>query len=143
VRAGDLPEVGVLPVELTEAGRSDPVVSVLAKSFSALQWHGDTFAIPAGGVHLASSSAYANQAFRLGESAYALQFHLEVTQDMIEEWAEVPAYVASLEAVLGDSGFAALSQAFEEAHDEMASSARRLFEAWIDHVVLKISSATS
>lgn len=143
VGAGEVPEVGVLPVELTEAGRSDPVVSVLAKSFPALQWHGDTFAIPPGGVHLASSGAYANQAFRLGENAYALQFHLEVTRDMIGEWAKVPAYVSSLQAVLGDSGFGELSRAFEEAHDEMASSARRLFEAWLRHAVAKISAATS
>src|SRR5215831_8895799 len=57
VRPGDTPEVGVLPVEVTAAGRADPVFGVLGGSFPALQWHGDTFAIPAGAVHLARSSA--------------------------------------------------------------------------------------
>ncbi|HLN04985.1 MAG TPA: type 1 glutamine amidotransferase [Acidimicrobiales bacterium] len=131
VRAGDAPEVGILPVELTEAGRADPVLSGLAESFPVLQWHGDTFELPAGAVHLGRSDAYANQAFRVG-GAYGIQFHLEVTGEMLEEWSTVPAYVASLQATLGDSGFEALSRAFDRAHVEMANSARGLFEAWLD-----------
>ena len=77
------------------------MLSVLAGSFPVLQWHGDTFELPAGAVHLGRSIAYANQAFRVGEAAYGLQFHLEVTGEMLEEWSQVPAYVASLEATLG------------------------------------------
>src|SRR6266516_1597549 len=43
VRAGDTPEVGVLPVEVTGPGRADPVFGVLGGRFPSLQWHGDTF----------------------------------------------------------------------------------------------------
>lgn len=131
VRTGDRPEVGVLPVELTAAGRADPVLSGLAAAFPALQWHGDTFELPAGAVHLGRSVAYANQAFRFGRGAYGLQFHLEVTAEMLEDWSRVPAYVSSLQATLGDDGFEALTRAFDIAREEMALSACRLFETWL------------
>ena len=47
---GPTPEIGVLEVELTAAGRADPVMSVLSSPFLALQWHGDTFDPPADAV---------------------------------------------------------------------------------------------
>ncbi len=42
--------------------------------------------MPMGGIRLANSEIYLNQAFRIGERAYGLQFHLEVTEEMIEDW---------------------------------------------------------
>src|SRR5205823_11159223 len=76
VYPGHRAEVGVLPVELTEAARADPVFSSLPQEFLALQWHGDTFDLPRGAVRLAGSRAYPNQAFRVGETAYGVQYHL-------------------------------------------------------------------
>jgi GMP synthase (glutamine-hydrolysing) len=130
VRTGASPEVGVLPVRLTREGLVDPVMSALGPSFPALQWHGDTFDLPNEAVHLGRSLAYDKQAFRVG-SAYGVQFHLEVTRQMLEEWSAVPAYVSSLDATLGNGGFEALSRAFDTAREEMACSARRLFECWL------------
>lgn len=134
VRPGETPEVGVLPVELTGAGRADPVFGVLPGQFPALQWHGDTFVIPAGGVHLGRSAAYPNQAFRFGEAAYAVQFHVEVTGSMLAEWRDVPAYQQSADAVLGTGGFGRLAAAFAAARDSMARSAADFFGAWLDRV---------
>jgi GMP synthase-like glutamine amidotransferase len=131
VRSGAEPEVGVLPVTLTPAGRADRVFAALGQEFSALQWHGDTFQIPAGGVHLGRSAAYAHQAFRFGEAAYAVQFHVEVTEEMLAEWNQVPAYQAAAQAVLGDSGFDTLVQSFQGARESMADSAERLFAGWL------------
>ncbi len=88
VYAGPAPEVGVLPVELTGEGRTDPVTGSLPPSIATLQWHGDTFDLPEGAVLLASSPAYAHQAYRVGAVAYAVQFHVEVTEAMGEEWAD-------------------------------------------------------
>ena len=51
-------------------------------------WHGDTFELPEGAVRLASSVQYKNQAFRIGRSVFALQFHLEVEPEGIERWLE-------------------------------------------------------
>jgi GMP synthase (glutamine-hydrolysing) len=132
VRAGDTPEVGVLPVEVTALGRADPVFGVLGSQFLALQWHGDTFAVPAGAVRLGQSAAYPNQAFRFGEIAYAVQFHVEVTHSMLAEWQQVPAYQRSAEVVLGADGFPLLAAQFAAARDSMARSASNMFTAWLD-----------
>jgi GMP synthase-like glutamine amidotransferase len=133
VYPGDVPEVGLLPVDLTEEGRADPVFAGFDERLVTLQWHGDTFDLPEGGVRLASSRAYANQAFRF-ERAYGVQFHLEVSAVMAREWAEVPAYVASLERTLGAAGAPAFLAAIEENADELRSAGRRLFERWLDRV---------
>ena len=132
VRTGEVPEVGVLPVTLTADGRADPVFSVLGPEFPALQWHADTFGIPAGAVRLAASAAYPNQAFRFGEVAYAVQFHVEVTKAMLAEWREVPAYQKSAAMVLGRSGFEILAAGFAAAWPAMARSASLMFTGWLD-----------
>ncbi|RLT42666.1 MAG: type 1 glutamine amidotransferase [Chloroflexi bacterium] len=78
-------EIGLHTVHLTAAGRADPLFAGLPE-ISAAQWHYDSFALPAGAIHLASSGACANQAFRIGARAYALQFHPEVMPEMWERW---------------------------------------------------------
>lgn len=50
------------------------------------QWHGDTFDLPQGAVRLASSELYPNQAFRYSRKVYALQFHIEVTPEIVQKW---------------------------------------------------------
>ena len=109
VYPGPEPEVGLLPVSMTGEARSDPVFGEAPHELVTLQWHGDTFDLPDGAVRLASSPAYANQAFRF-ERAYGVQFHLEVSAEMAREWAEVPAYVASLERTLGAERRAGISR---------------------------------
>jgi GMP synthase-like glutamine amidotransferase len=52
------------------------------------QWHEDTFAVPDGAALLATAGLCRNQAFRKGNAAYGLQFHMEITPQMIESWAE-------------------------------------------------------
>ena len=132
VQTGQTPEVGVLPVATTAAADGDPVLGELGEQFPALQWHGDTFEIPAGAVHLARSQAYPHQAFRFGEAAYAVQFHVEVTSAMLAEWRHVPAYQKSAEAVLGASGFEILAAGFAAAQASMARSASFMFAGWLD-----------
>jgi GMP synthase (glutamine-hydrolysing) len=135
VRTGAAPEVGVLPVTLTEAGQADPVLSVLGPEFDALQWHGDTFDVPAGAVCLGSSPAYPHQAMRFGDVAYGVQFHIEVTGQMFAEWGQVPAYAASAQAALGSSGFDSLARAFTRNAEVMAESADRMFDSWLRRTV--------
>ncbi len=81
-------EIGWFDVELTEDGVNDPLFKGFDKTIEVFQWHGDTFDIPENGAHLASSPLCANQAFRYNENAYGLQFHLEVTNDMVVEWLD-------------------------------------------------------
>jgi GMP synthase (glutamine-hydrolysing) len=132
VVAGSRPEVGVLPVAVTPAARGDPVLGSLGDEFLALQWHCDTFGIPAGAVRLAGSAAYKNQAFRFGETAYGVQFHVEVTDRMLADWHEVPAYAQSAQAVLGNGGFQRLASEFAASSVAMARSASLMFAGWLD-----------
>lgn len=81
-------EIGWYDVSLTRIGSIDPFFSHLPKTFSVFQWHEDTFEIPHSAILMATSSLVPYQAFRYGDNAYGLQFHLEVTQEMIREWME-------------------------------------------------------
>jgi GMP synthase (glutamine-hydrolysing) len=132
VYAGPAPEVGVLAVELTTDGLDDPVLGALPAAIDTLQWHGDTFDLPEGAVLLASSPAYPHQAFRVGRAAYAVQFHVEVTQAMGEEWAGVPAYAEYADRVLGPGGSDRLLAEFRLSSPLMQQHARELFERWCD-----------
>jgi GMP synthase (glutamine-hydrolysing) len=129
---GHSPEVGVLPVQLTDEARSDPVFSALPAEFLTLQWHGDTFDLPPGAVRLAGSPAYPNQAFRVGDVAYGVQFHIEVSPDLAREWADVPEYAEALERVLGPGALQELVERLEAHAETMGERARALFERWLE-----------
>lgn len=90
VRPNPVKEIGFSEVALTPAGRQDPLLggAGAADTLPVFQWHGETFDIPEGAVHLASAPACAHQAFRYGRAAWGLQFHLEVTRAMVEDWLE-------------------------------------------------------
>jgi GMP synthase (glutamine-hydrolysing) len=79
------PEVGWHEVELTDAAAEDPVLGVLPPRVTAFQWHYYGFDVPDGAVALASSPA-ANQAYRLGDRAWGVQFHPEVEREMLDDW---------------------------------------------------------
>jgi GMP synthase-like glutamine amidotransferase len=78
-------EVGWHAVEVLDAGRDDPVVGVLPRRVDAFQWHYYTFELPAGAALLATS-AVSDQAYRIGDHAWGVQFHAEVTRAMVEAW---------------------------------------------------------
>jgi GMP synthase (glutamine-hydrolysing) len=79
------PEIGWHGVELTDAGREDPVVGALPPTFEAFQWHHYTYGIPAGAVELARNPV-CTQAFRLGDACWGVQFHPEVTKAQLDGW---------------------------------------------------------
>jgi GMP synthase (glutamine-hydrolysing) len=83
-----LKEIGWYDVSLTEDGSKDSLFSHLPKTLSVFQWHEDTFEMPNAGKLIATSTSVPHQAFKYGENAYGLQFHLEVTEKMIREWME-------------------------------------------------------
>lgn len=134
VYPGPEAEVGLLAVELTPEAAHDPVFRDAPASFPTLQWHGDTFDLPAGATLLASSPAYSRQAF-VFQRAYGLQFHLEVSPELAAEWGEVPAYSESLEAIRGPG---ALDRLVGEVTEHAAATlplARDLFGRWLEYVV--------
>ena len=134
VYRGDEPEVGVLPVELEADAGADPVFAAAPPSFPTLQWHGDTFELPAGATRLAGSPAYRNQAFRVGRS-YGLQFHVEVSLDLAREWGAVPAYAESLEKTLGPGALERLLAELALVEATTVPLARDLLGRWLELVV--------
>lgn len=91
------PEIGWYPIQPTRGGSDDPLIREFSTCEQIFQWHGDTFSIPEGAVHLAESSDCAHQAFRYGDCAYGFQFHLEVDEAMIYRWLSIPSMRAELE----------------------------------------------
>jgi GMP synthase-like glutamine amidotransferase len=80
-------EIGLGTVSLTAAGREDPVLGGPGlKALPVMHWHQDTFDLPEDAIGLARSELYAHQAFRVGERAYGLQFHLEVNRELAGTW---------------------------------------------------------
>ncbi|GFP51831.1 hypothetical protein MKANGN_57090 [Mycobacterium kansasii] len=129
VYTGDAPEVGVGKVALTAAGSLDAVWGSMGPELSVVQWHSDTFELPEGAVHLASSDKYAHQLFRYGRS-YGVQFHLEAPADLVAEWADIPEYRASLTEALGAEGVAILAQTMNEVADQIHENATDAIRGW-------------
>ena len=81
------PEIGWDNIQLSETTANDPLFSGLKTSkLRVLQWHEDTFDLPSGTVHLASSKIVQNQAFRYKDRFYGFQFHVEVNWPTLEDW---------------------------------------------------------
>ena len=76
--------IGFRDIQLTDAGRDSPLRHF--DGVKAMQWHGDSFRLPSGATRLASSAEYSNEAFRMGDFALAVQFHPELTIEMLDEW---------------------------------------------------------
>ncbi len=105
-------EIGWRRVNCTPATAADPILCHFARGEYVFQWHGDTFDLPKGAVWLLGSDLCTNQAFRYGNAAWGLQFHLEVTQGMLCEWFGEPENQRELaglkgkidpEGILGDA----------------------------------------
>ncbi len=86
VYRGPRKEVGWFPIQMQPEAKKDPLLKHLPPETMVFHWHGDTFDLPKGAKHLASSERYPHQAFQLGEKAWGLQFHLEITDGMIQDW---------------------------------------------------------
>jgi GMP synthase (glutamine-hydrolysing) len=86
VYAGPRKEIGWAPLQLSEAGQRSCLAELAQRETAVLHWHGDTFDLPPGATHLASTSAYHDQAFAWGTRSLALQCHAEVTAHGLERW---------------------------------------------------------
>jgi GMP synthase-like glutamine amidotransferase len=91
VTTGPTEEIGLGQVELTGAGRMDPVTGpeyggLAHNALPCVHWHQDTFSLPDGAVHLAATRPFPHQAFRWGPRAYGFQFHVEVDRTLAAAW---------------------------------------------------------
>jgi GMP synthase-like glutamine amidotransferase len=83
---GQAPEFGWQEVRRLPGSEADPLLSALPATFRSFQWHRDTFTLPPGAAHLASSDGAAQQAFRIGHASYGMQFHFEANRAVVARW---------------------------------------------------------
>jgi GMP synthase (glutamine-hydrolysing) len=86
-RRASEPEIGWHRVELTDEGGADPLLAPLAPGFEAFQWHSYECVPPPGAVILAESPV-CPQAFRIGDRAWGIQFHSEVSAADAADWTD-------------------------------------------------------
>ena len=92
------PELGFVPLSLTGAAAADPLLAGLDSPQCIMEWHEDTFDMPAGARLLATSETCRNQIFRLGEGTYGFQCHFEVTRALVEGWTADPSNLSDDDA---------------------------------------------
>jgi GMP synthase-like glutamine amidotransferase len=86
VRRNREKEIGWFDIHFTEAASDDALFGGIRGPETVFHWHGETWELPPGAELLAWSETCANQAFRAGHNIYGLQFHVEVTPEMIADW---------------------------------------------------------
>ena len=79
-------EFGWQTIETTEAAASDPVLGAVPRAFPSFEWHSDHYDLPQSATRLAANSAAENQAFRVGNRSWGMQFHFEVSRAVAAAW---------------------------------------------------------
>jgi GMP synthase (glutamine-hydrolysing) len=125
-------EIGWYSVSPSQAGGDDPLLGCFDGTEQIFQWHGDTFEIPDGAAHLASSPGCVNQAFRYGDNVYGLQFHLEVDEPMIERWLNVDHHKAEIAALDGKIDPDVVRGETKRNIERSQALARRVFAGFIE-----------
>ena len=125
-------EIGWYDVSLTEEGKLDPVMKHLEDTRPIFEWHGDTYDIPDGAVHLASSESCPNQAFRYGDNVYGFQFHMEVDAALVERWLNTPVYQAEIAALGGEIDPDVIRQETHEKIEQLNELSEKVFSSFLD-----------
>lgn len=124
LKRGDAPEIGYAPIKRVD---KHDFFSMWDKQINVLHWHNDVVGLPAGAQLLARSEHTKVQAFRVG-SALGLQFHLEVTPTLLEEWLDEPSMVKDLKAVGGSKD--QLREAFAACNPQIQPLADQVFSGF-------------
>lgn len=122
-------EFGYTPLEFTGEGRSDPLLTGLPNPQWIMEFHEDTFDVPADGARLMTGAACDNQAFRMGRATYGFQCHFEASPQLIRHWVSIAA--ESLGRRLGERTATTLTQ-LQNDHDLRAARQREFAEAVSD-----------
>lgn len=115
-------EVGWEPVWFTDAAKDDALFQGMTSPETFFHWHGETFDLPEGAEWLAYSDKCRHQAYRYGRNVYGIQFHPEITAEMIADWCEQPVNCGDVAATGPIDPFA---------HDTKQIS-RKMIKAWVD-----------
>jgi GMP synthase (glutamine-hydrolysing) len=125
-------EIGWAPITGIQDSKTPAwFAPLLTPDTHLLHWHGDTFDLPSGAVHLAKTELYDNQAFTYGGSALGLQFHPEVTASGLESW-----YVGhAAELHQANISIPALRAASEKHAPKLEKSSQLFWNLWLDYIL--------
>ena len=132
VYANHIKEIGWCDVAPSAHAEADPLFGAFNRSETLFQWHGDTFDIPTGAIHLATSRHCINQAFRYGGNVYGFQFHLEVDAAMILRWLKVPENRREIASLYGDIDPDRIHRETSQHIDRLHQLSDRVFGGFID-----------
>ena len=131
------PEIGVLDIHSKEDIKNDPVFNFLPPSFKALQWHSYEVV----GLEenqnitiLGSSLTTKYQIFGYKKHAYGIQFHLEIRNTTVDDWAEVPEYKNALEQSLGSEALPKMKNAVKAEIFTMQNQCKMLYQNFLNIV---------
>jgi GMP synthase (glutamine-hydrolysing) len=135
VRQMPQPEIGWHAINPTTHAASDPYLSPWMPGETIFHWHEDTFDLPHGAIHLASSFTCHHQAFSYGPRVYGFQFHLEVDLSMLQRWCHHPQLSKQLQSVHGHNGAEVILSQAADKLSRLESLSRTTFGALLDLMV--------
>jgi GMP synthase-like glutamine amidotransferase len=126
-----LPEIGIMPVERNEPIAESALLAGVPARFQVLQWHSaEVLSLPAAARCLLRSERCAVQAMSVGEHAFSMQFHVEITGETVPQWNAIPEYRQALARSLGAQGAASLTLLAQAHLPAFNALARRLYSNW-------------
>jgi GMP synthase (glutamine-hydrolysing) len=114
-------EIGWEPVWSTDAAKDDALFGGMRSPEMFFHWHGETFDLPDGAEWLAYSEKCRHQAYRYGSRVYGLQFHPEITAEMITDWCSQPV----------NCGDVAVAGPIDAVAYDARESAGKIVDAWV------------
>jgi GMP synthase-like glutamine amidotransferase len=133
-------EIGWYKIQLTAAGKKDPLFKGFHEDDPIYHWHGDMFQIPSQGQLLATAQGCPHQALKVGNNAYGLQFHVEVTDKSIKEWCDeycendLPGRLDHAQSMMED---------YWEHKKIFDAQAQRLYQNFLEIINAKISVSSN
>jgi GMP synthase-like glutamine amidotransferase len=115
-------EIGWEPVWLTDGAREDKVFGGLESPETFFHWHGETFDLPEGVERLAYSNKCRHQAYRFGDRVYGIQFHPEITAEMIADWCQQPVNCGDVRM---------LKEPLDPAAHDTREASRGIIQGWL------------
>jgi GMP synthase (glutamine-hydrolysing) len=115
-------EIGWEPVWFTSSAHNDVLLGGMASPETFFHWHGETFDLPSGAAWLAYSEKCRHQAYRYGPRVYGIQFHPEITAEMIEDWCAQPVNCGDVQA---------LERPIDPFFCDGQTAAQRMIDAWL------------
>lgn len=125
------PEIGVLDVNMTDAGRAHPVMQGVPDTLKTLQWHSaEVIRMPDAASCLMDSPVCACEAMAVGDRAVSMQFHVEIEPNTVRDWGEIPEYAGALAKTCGEHALAEMDKAAAASISQMTDAAETLYANW-------------